>query len=89
MKIVIQKTRRRKSESGFELNETPQVITLTGEFAETEIVDSDCSGRKVGSRFKKIHLCNIPFGKYYSECQVKNNPCIPANALTYKPRVSE
>ncbi|MCO6500240.1 MAG: hypothetical protein J5I47_07680 [Vicingus serpentipes] len=89
MRIIIQKTKRRKTENGFEFNETPQVITLKGTFPETQTFDDNCTGRKCGPKQHKLHLCDIPFGKYYSECEVKNNPCIPNNALKYKDRQSE
>lgn len=83
MKIILQRTRRKKTESGFYFNENPQIINLVHEFPNvTKTKGCACPG--VSGHLQKLHVATIPFGKYYSECDKISNPCIPDNALTYE-----
>ena len=67
MKIIIQKAKRRKTEHGYYFNEIPETIVVKHCFQPGE----------------SLYIGKIPFGRYYSDCEIKTNDCIPNNALRY------
>lgn len=83
MKIIIQRTGRRKTENGYYFNEEPQIINVCHKFPGCKKSEG-CGCPKTTGRQHKLHVATVPFGKHYSECEKKLNDCIPENALTYK-----
>jgi hypothetical protein len=68
MRILLKKLKRRKTENGYYFNEQPEVFVVNKTFKKGD----------------KHHITTIKFGKYYSECQAKNDPCLCGDTLTAK-----
>lgn len=83
MKIILKRAPRKKTEFGYEFGEDPITIGLSGKFPDKKKINGCCGSSSCECSEYKKRLITIPFGKYYSECEVKNNPCIPDYSLTY------
>lgn len=83
MRILLKKTRRKRTDSGYYLNESPEVICLNTNTPNNHQEQEDCGCPKCDRSNHRFLIKELSFRKHISECEKRMGKCIPEDTPTY------